>query len=280
MEAADRQSDRGGEKQMFALFTLLVVVSLSLIVTRIATIALAHTGLSWESARFQARSAFSGVGFTTSEAEQVVNHPVRRRIVLWLMLLGNAGLVTAVSSLILGFIHQDEGVSQLSFKFVILGGGLLALWGCSRSPWVDRHLNRLIERALARYTQLDVRDYASLMHLAGEYLVAELKVEPRDWLANKSLRTSGLRAEGVLVLGIRRENGLYLGAPAPETAILPGDTLLLYGRVPALKDLDVRRNDRSGDLQHAEAVVEQQQVRQEELRQDQSREPPPKERGG
>ena len=35
------------------------------------------TGTSSELARFQARSAFTGVGFTTSEAESVVLHPVR-----------------------------------------------------------------------------------------------------------------------------------------------------------------------------------------------------------
>ena len=44
--------------------------------TRIATVALQLTGLSKANARFQARSAFTGVGYTTSEAEDTVNHPV------------------------------------------------------------------------------------------------------------------------------------------------------------------------------------------------------------
>jgi hypothetical protein len=55
----------------------LTVLGLSLIITRIATTALSLTGLSWEAARFQARSAFTGTGFTTTEAERVVDHPVR-----------------------------------------------------------------------------------------------------------------------------------------------------------------------------------------------------------
>jgi hypothetical protein len=38
----------------------------------------------------------------------LVNHPVRRRILLLLMLMGNAGIVTAVSSLILASIDPDE----------------------------------------------------------------------------------------------------------------------------------------------------------------------------
>ena len=62
---------------MLAVVSLLLIITLSLLMTRIASVALVHTGLSREVARFQARSAFSGVGFTTSEAESVVAHPVR-----------------------------------------------------------------------------------------------------------------------------------------------------------------------------------------------------------
>src|SRR5919108_324765 len=93
---------------MYAIGSLLVVIAIGLLVTRIATVMLIATGLSRETARFQARSAFTGSGFTTSEAEAVVSHPVRRRIVATLMLLGNAGIVTVVGSLVLGFAGGDS----------------------------------------------------------------------------------------------------------------------------------------------------------------------------
>lgn len=54
---------------MTAVLTLLVVILESMVITRIATIALMATGLTRESARFQARSALTGVDFTTSESE-------------------------------------------------------------------------------------------------------------------------------------------------------------------------------------------------------------------
>ncbi|HUW03445.1 MAG TPA: hypothetical protein VMW08_13900, partial [Acidimicrobiales bacterium] len=79
---------------MLALILVFVTVIFSLLVTRVATVMLTLTGMSRESARFQARSAFSGTGFTTTESESVVNHPVRRRIILSLILLGNAGIVS------------------------------------------------------------------------------------------------------------------------------------------------------------------------------------------
>ena len=67
---------------MVAVLTLLLILIVNIALTRIATVALVHTGLGRETARFQACSAFTGVGFTTSEAEGIVSHPVRRRIVL------------------------------------------------------------------------------------------------------------------------------------------------------------------------------------------------------
>ncbi len=66
---------------MAAITTLLVVVAVSLLITRVATVILTATGMSREAARFQARSAFSTAGFTTRESEAVVDHPIRRKVI-------------------------------------------------------------------------------------------------------------------------------------------------------------------------------------------------------
>jgi hypothetical protein len=244
---------------MIAIASLLLIITVSILITRVATIALTHTGLSRETARFQARSAFTGAGFTTQESEGVTNHPVRRRIIMVLMLLGNAGIVTAVSSLILTFVHQG-GSTSLTLKVVFLVLGLMVMWRLAMSQWVDQRLSHLIDWALKRYTDLDVRDYASVMHLAGDYRLVELNVRPEDWLAQKTLAESQLRDEGIVVLGIERPDGTYLGAPKGRTQILPEDILLLYGRISTLESLDQRHKDNSGDRAHQEAVAEQKQV--------------------
>ncbi|MFN7141220.1 MAG: TrkA C-terminal domain-containing protein, partial [Limisphaerales bacterium] len=101
-------------------------------------------------------------------------------------------------------------------------------------------------------------------HLAGEYRVVELRVKEEDWLAGKTLAQARLRDEGIVVLGIQRPDGTYLGAPKGDKEIFKGDVLLLYGRVPALEELDRRRCDDLGDREHIEAVDEQQHVIHEE----------------
>jgi TrkA-C domain len=237
-----------------ALTSVFVIVLVSLLVTRVATVALALTGLSREAAAFQARSAFFGVGFTTSESEAVVGHPVRRRIVLALMLLGNAGIVSVVASLVISFTGNDR---QPLIRLAVLVGGLVVLLLLARSRWVDRRVSRLIHVALSRWTDLDVRDYASLLELSGEYEVMELQIEAGDWLADRTLGELKLRDEGAVVLGLHRPDGSSIGAPHGDTHLRPGDTLILYGRARRLCELDTRATGRGGDEAHGAAVAEQ-----------------------
>lgn len=253
---------------MLPILTLLVVLILSLLIVRIATVALALTGLSQPLARFQARSAFTGAGFTTSESEKVVEHPVRRRIIMLLMLLGNAGIVTAVSSLILTFVGTDKSegpTGTLWFRIAALSAALAAMWTIAHSRWIDQRMSRLIAAALKRWTDLEVRDYAGLLHLSEDYAVVEMLVERNNWMADRELRSLHLADEGVLVLGIERGGGDYVGAPRGRTKPLTGDTVILYGPRDILADLDQRRADRVGNLKHEKAVDEQEKTQQREL---------------
>lgn len=244
---------------MVAIISLLVVISLSILITRIAATALIQTGLSKDAARFQARSAFTGTGFTTNESEHVVNHPVRRKILMILIFLGSAGVISTLSSLILSFISLER-IGYISIEIVVLVAGLIALWLLVQSKWIDHKLSYLINRALNRYTTLDVRDYYSLLHLSDNYRVSEIKVEQQDWLADKTLNDLQLHDEGILVLGIKRSNGEYIGAPRGEIKIYNDDNVILYGRAALLESLDNRQKGQGGDQKHAEAVLEQERM--------------------
>src|SRR4051794_3904593 len=238
---------------MVALISVLIIVLLSVLITRVATVALSLTGMSRESARFQARSALTGVGFTTSEAEDVVNHPVRRRIVGGLMLFGSAGLVTAVGSLILSFggSHND----QRTTRALILVAGLAILWAISRSSWVDLRLSRAIGRALS-WRGFHVRDYGRLLALRSDWAVGELAVEEDDWIAGRTLAELKLRDERVDVLGIQKPDGDYIGVPHGDRLIEAGDTLVLYSTEARLEELDDRKCGRAGDEAHQRACEE------------------------
>lgn len=239
---------------MLAVATVLAALLLSLLITRIATIALGVTGLSRESARFQARSAFTGVGFTTSEAENVVNHPVRRRVVLVLMLLGNAGLVTIMASLLLSFSAADDP-GQTWRRIVLLLAGLAGIIFLANNKVVDKAMTRLITSLLHRFTDLDVRDYAALLQLSAGFGVIELEIARDHWTAGRTLEDLHLRREGIAVLGIQKSDGGFVGVPNGASRVDPGDTLIVYGHTQILGDFGTRRAGAAGDAAHEAAVA-------------------------
>lgn len=241
---------------IIGVIAFLTVLGLSLFITRLATIALTYTGLSWEAARFQARSAFTGTGFTTREAEQVVEHPVRRRIIMLLMIARSAGIVSIIISLILSFGGSEGDISRL---YRLLGGigGVAALLAAAKSKLVDRALSSLIKWALKKWTTLDANDYVGLLKLSGEYMVTEIQVREGEWLVGKNLRECRLPEEGMIILGIHRSGGDYVGIPRGETEIYPNDRLVVYGRSKNLQELEQRQNDFSGDQAHDASVDEQ-----------------------
>jgi hypothetical protein len=239
------------------IITVFIVVLLSMLVTRVATIALTLTGMSWQAARFQARSALTGAGFTTNESEAVVNHPLRRRIVMKLMLIGSAGIVTVLASVMLTFASaasRENGNSTLALLSLL--AGTVALLGLMKLRPVDRVVSRIIRRSLRRFTDLDVRDYAALLEIHGGFAVSELRVDERDWIADHTLQELRLNDEGILVLGVQRADGRYVGAPIGATRITPGDVLVIYGHGDRIADLDVRERGTVGEVSHLRATQE------------------------
>lgn len=236
---------------VYAIASLLAVLAVSLLVTRVATVVLAASGMSGESARFQARSAFTGSGFTTTESEVVVSHPLRRRVVMLLMLVGNIGFVAAASSLILGFRGGATGASWM--RVIELAAGLIVLVLLSRSPRVNRWLTGLIGRALHRWTDLAGRDSTVLAELGGGYVVSELAIAADDWVTGRTLEELGLPDEGLLVLRINRKGGDDVACPVPGSRLASGDVVVLYGHTDAITDLD-HRGIADGDESHARAV--------------------------
>lgn len=239
---------------MIALATLLAIVMLSLLATRVAAAALVLTGVSPDVAQFQARSALSGTGFATSEAELMMSHPARRQIVRSLMLLGNAGLVTTIASLSLSFAGSTDTTDTL-LRLGLLLAGLAALLLLARNERVTRVLNRAIRRVLRHYTDLEVKDYAGLLHVGMDFAVNQLRVETDEWLDGQTLASSKLSAEGVVVLGIERSDGTYLAAPTGSTPLVAGDTLLIYGHGPCLAELANRPQGPGGHEAHATNVA-------------------------
>lgn len=230
---------------MIALFTLLIIVLLAITVVRIGGIALELTGISSEIASFQAQSAFSGAGFTTTESEMIVTHPVRRRIIRILILFGSAGVTTSIATLVLTFVGQTS--KDILMRGEILLAGLLVIFLLARSKIIYGLMKQLISKALKNWTKMRIFDYEALLGFGEGYTISRISVRHDSWLSGKKLSALRLDQHGVLVLAIYRKVGRheeFIGGPTGDTEISAKDVLICYSREDASKALAQKDKDR------------------------------------
>lgn len=148
---------------------------------------------------FQVRSAFTGVDFTTFGAESVVDPSVRLRIIRTQMLIGNAGVVSAMASPILTFVGREEAIGWYREAGILLIC-VAMLWAAGTSRFVDRQLQNWGHRSRgatreSRYatmfilTWLYLRGYSYVCQPAAferRLRDSEMIVRERDWLADNA----------------------------------------------------------------------------------------------
>ena len=211
---------------MYAIATFLVVAVFTVAFTKLATGALIATGVPPESAAFQARSAFSGAGFTTTEAENVVNHRVRRRIIGTTMFVGSLGTPTLVLTVLVGFVAPGPG-STNERALVTISGVLLILMAVFNKPsqrWLQGVGQRYVQRRLAPALASEAMD---LLVLSDEFAVQAVRFETTPQESVRSLRGLAQAFPDITVLGVRR-GATYFGQPPVDIDLLAGDELIVY----------------------------------------------------
>lgn len=208
---------------MGAALSIFVLLSISVFIIRVASVGLRLTGLEEGSARFQALSAYTGTGFTTSEAEMIVNYPVRRKIVSLLLIIGNMGMVTVFAALVVSLVQTDGRVDAVLTQLAWLLAGLALLWFLMLNSTADRILCALIGKVLESTTELGKRRYHRLLQIGDGYSVCEHPLNP-DWLKDGGkLLESDLATLDLKLLAVRSPDGQLSG-----NKIENGHTLILF----------------------------------------------------
>lgn len=200
-----------------------------------ATVLLEATGLERRKARFQALSAIVGCGFTTTESESIVNHPRRRSIIFWLMVLGNSAVLGLIVAVVTGVGARER---PFWLFFVVLGGFIAALVIASRLGlfrWVNDAVVGAVKRAFVR----DRHRPHEIVHQADSYGVVLVPVSRDDVTAGLTVGNCGLSAIGGIVLAVERKD-VVLSLPAAEVRLQADDRVLCYGDVAKIRDLDWR----------------------------------------
>ncbi|MCD6408122.1 hypothetical protein J7L87_03630 [bacterium] len=223
---------------IYMLIPTLLVVFVSYLIVRAGAIALRMTGMEEEKARFQALSAFTGTGFTTKEAEFVVNHPTRRRIISWLMILGHAGIVTVIVTATSSLI-TTKGY-QLSINALFLIVGIYLIHRLTRHKKLMRKWEDFIKRKLMKLPQFDEGLAEDLLHFLEGYGLVRIPVKKGSEFVGKEIGKLGLKEKGIIVLGIERGKK-WMHAPEDYEKILSEDRIVVYGPLSTLKEFSLKK---------------------------------------
>ena len=208
------------------IIVALVFLAVWLLVLWFGSIAFEATGLERRKARFQALSALTGTGFTTGEAESVVNHPRRRSIATWLIVLGNAGII---AFLILVIMYIRSGLIAPSLLFIgVVVIILLAVILSIRFGIINKLSNAILALAGKKRRQ-PYLETEEILHEAGRYGVVRLAVG-EEATEGLTLRDTGFLERGVSILAIERKDEV-VSFPEAEQQLLAGDQLLCYGEL-------------------------------------------------
>jgi hypothetical protein len=220
---------------LYFLFPTLVTIFISFLIVRAGAIALMMTGVERPKAAFQSLSAFTGTGFTTREAELVVNNPLRRKIVSVLMILGNAGIVAVIISATSSIV-TSRGY-ELPLHFVIFVLGVYLIYRLGKSRGFVRKLEHVIEQKLGRFPAFEEGAAEDLLHFLEGYGLIKKTIPEKSQLIGVPLAEWRFRNQDIIILGIER-GAEWIPIPAKQNArVKEGDKLILYGNLKSLKEI-------------------------------------------
>lgn len=215
-----------------AIIPLIIIIVVFFLIVRIATIILKLTGLDESTARFQAISAFTGTGFTTREAELILEEPTRRKTAVVLMILGKVGIVSIITGLFLSFGKGDFSSELEKAIFLILF--ILLLYKLTTLRGFGQTLNKFIEKRIVARGQFRQKTLEELFSLPRGYGIAQLRITKDTEEKGCTIQEAGFIKKNILVLCIERADTL-IPFPRAEDVVQEGDKLLCYGLINNIK---------------------------------------------
>ena len=216
---------------MLYLVLLIFLLVVSVFLVKIGALMLEMTGMDPEWARFQALSAFTQTGFTTSEAEGAVNHPVRRRIISGLMLSGAASLITLVSVFVGTMALHDT--RQTTISLVGMAIAAFVLWRIAASKRFSAFLHHVVQKRMEKMEIVPTTAIQTLLQENNGYGIVRILLDERSPQVGKTLAEVGTIKKDVLVLSIERDE-IMIPVPKGPDRLLAGDQLLCFGRVDSI----------------------------------------------
>lgn len=211
---------------MAAALTLLVLLAGSLLIVRIASVALRLTGLPDHVARFQSISALTGAGFTTTESESIVNFPIRRKVIVSLMIFGNLGLISVLSTFVVAFSESAEDTAALIQQGLMIIAVIAFIAFVMVNKTLDHVLCKMISRILNRFIRSNQQHFLTVLALDNDHSVAEHVYRGKQ---DRPLPDIVPTTLGLNILSVRGTDQTHFDKFGPHFLVAQNESLVCFG---------------------------------------------------
>jgi len=219
---------------MAAALTLLVLLAGSLFIVRIASVILRLTGLPDHVARFQSVSALTGAGFTTTESESIVNFPIRRKVIVSLMILGNLGLVSVLSTFVIAFGESAGDIEAMIRQGLLIIAVVVFIVIMMTNKTLDNILCRAIGRSLGKFVIADQQHFRTELAMGETHCIADHVYRGQQNLGLHKIIPGEANIE---VLSIRGKGQTHYKPFDPDILIGQNETLVCFGDMQSHREL-------------------------------------------
>jgi hypothetical protein len=226
---------------LYLLLPTFLVIIASLLIVWAGGIALTMTGMDEKKARFQALSAFTRTGFTTKEAELVTRNPRRRTIVTWLMILGNAGIITVIVTATSSLASTSSGPG-IAIGIALLIAIIVLIYLVAKHTPLVKIWGRFVEKRLINSDFFEEGVSEDLLHLSEGYGLVKIFVTEGLPLIGRNLFEANTPENDFWVVGIERGKD-WISLPRSREKIEEKDRLIVYGNIDQLKSIFVKSKD-------------------------------------
>ena len=165
------------------LVYFLALLAILFFIIEIVTVIFKITGLNEKKARYQVISIITHTGFTTRESELVTQHPLRRKIASYLMILSYVAQVTLIS-ILFRLLQPGSGAGfDLVIIFIVL---IVTIIFFTRNKYVISKLDNLLEKYILRQMKVNrkYRTIDEVLKLNEDFAVSEIILEEKSPLFN------------------------------------------------------------------------------------------------
>ena len=245
---------------IFAVALILAVLASYMLVIEGFSVAFKLTGMATKKIKFQVASLFTGTGFTTNEAELIVNDDRRRRIAVTCMYSSHVfsviimGLLINLVISVANSLSNKPNITKETFTswyaivfYVSLAIFLVVVF--LKIPPINRRFQVFLEKiAIALSKNNRKNNIVTVIDMYGKNAIAEVLLNKiPDFAKETSLFEMQLNKKYLInILSIKR--GKRTVEVSKDTMFAEGDIVVVFGLISDIKEAFINNVDKNTNV--------------------------------